>query len=84
MDIGLPGMVGYETARRIRRSRVNAQAKLIALTGWGGPTDREMAVQAGFDLHLIKPVEFRELLNAVEDLFAQQPSEGSLREASLV
>ncbi len=84
MDIGLPGMDGYETARRIRRSRVNAQAKLIALTGWGGPTDREMAIQAGFDLHLIKPVEFRELLNAVENLFAQQPSDGSLREASLV
>ncbi len=61
MDIGLPGMDGYETARRIRRSRTIAGIKMIALTGWGGPTDRDLAIQAGFDLHLIKPIAFQTL-----------------------
>lgn len=84
MDIGLPGMDGYETARRIHRSRIENQAKMIALTGWGGSADREMAIDAGFDLHLIKPIGFRELLSAVETLTTQQPADGSPREASLV
>ncbi|MGV3486506.1 MAG: ATP-binding protein [Planctomycetaceae bacterium] len=61
LDIGLPGMDGYEIARRLRRSS-SAEARLIAVTGWGGASDRELARQAGFDAHLVKPVPFHELL----------------------
>ncbi len=68
MDIGLPGMDGYETARRIRRLPELASCKLVALTGWGAQADREMAIEAGFDLHLTKPVAFRELLETVESM----------------
>ncbi|EMI17263.1 multi-sensor hybrid histidine kinase [Rhodopirellula maiorica SM1] len=68
MDIGLPSMDGYETARRIRRSRTITGIKMIALTGWGGPTDRDLAIKAGFDLHLIKPIAFQTLLDHVEAL----------------
>jgi signal transduction histidine kinase/CheY-like chemotaxis protein len=59
IDIGLPGMSGYEVARLIRRGPLPwARAvKLLALTGYGQPQDRDLAVQAGFDAHLLKPIE---------------------------
>lgn len=57
LDIGMPGMNGYETARRIRGRSDGADMKLIALSGWGQPRDRELSEQAGFDHHLVKPVE---------------------------
>jgi two-component system CheB/CheR fusion protein len=66
MDIGLPGMDGYEVARQLRRSKTFAKIKLIALTGWGSKQDRELASQAGFDLHLVKPIAFTELLEHVQ------------------
>ena len=59
IDIGLPGLNGYEVARHIR-SRDTAWAKkvtLVALTGYGRDTDREDALKAGFDCHLVKPIE---------------------------
>jgi CheY-like chemotaxis protein len=69
IDIGLPGLDGFEVARRIRQSQQAwaKRAKLIALTGYGQPSDREKAIEAGFDLHLVKPVEpdaLKELLDA--------------------
>jgi len=57
LDIGMPGMNGYETARRIRACGGGHVVKLIALSGWGQPRDRQLAEQAGFDHHLVKPVE---------------------------
>lgn len=85
LDIGLPGMDGYEIARRIRRQKTAAHARLIALTGWGGPQDRELAAQAGFDIHLVKPIVFRELLEHAE---GEHPADAlvgeSPRHASLV
>lgn len=54
VDIGIPGMSGYELARRIRATTVG-QLRLIALTGYGRPGDREAALAAGFDAHLTKP-----------------------------
>jgi two-component system CheB/CheR fusion protein len=75
MDIGLPGMDGYETARRIRRSQLGEGLKLVALTGWGRPTDRALATAAGFDLHLLKPVAFRQLLDHIIELRRQQLDE---------
>ena len=57
VDIGLPGIDGYELARRLRASLPNGTIKLVALTGYGLPSQRQRALDAGFDLHLVKPVE---------------------------
>jgi len=57
MDIGLPGMNGYETARQFRATPLLKDVFLIALTGWGGEDDRRQSREAGFDAHLTKPVE---------------------------
>lgn len=56
LDIGLPGMDGYELARRVRALNQPQLAQLVALTGWGRREDIEQALQAGFDRHLTKPV----------------------------
>ena len=74
LDIGLPGMDGYEIARRIRRLELNPQPRLIALTGWGGSVNRELAAQAGFDVHLVKPIVFQELLEQVDRTFEERAS----------
>jgi CheY-like chemotaxis protein len=57
IDIGLPGIDGYEVARRLREHPVGRRLRLVALTGYGLPEDRERAMAAGFDLHLVKPVD---------------------------
>jgi CheY-like chemotaxis protein len=58
LDIGLPGLNGYEAAMRMRLpAQGGARPTLVALTGWGQQQDRERAAQAGFDLHLTKPVD---------------------------
>jgi CheY-like chemotaxis protein len=56
IDVGLPGMSGYDVARAIRASLPNGEIRLIAVTGYGQPSDRELAMQAGFDTHLLKPI----------------------------
>lgn len=61
IDIGLPDLDGYEVARRIREQ--DAQVRLIAVTGYGQPDDRERALRAGFDLHVTKPVDIDVLQN---------------------
>jgi two-component system CheB/CheR fusion protein len=61
VDIGLPGIDGYEVARRVRKQCNNSQVKLIAVTGFGQPDDRQKAIEAGFDSHLVKPVKLEEL-----------------------
>ena len=60
LDIGLPGIDGYETAREWRR-RFGGSAMLVALTGYGSPQDKRKAQDAGFDLHLTKPISMPEL-----------------------
>ncbi|MFY3744788.1 ATP-binding protein [Anaeromyxobacter sp. Red801] len=65
IDIGLPGLDGYEVARRLRAARGRGMV-LIALTGYGQPDDRQRALAAGFDLHLTKPVEIEALRRAIE------------------
>lgn len=57
LDIGLPGMNGYEVARAIRAESLEPKPLLIALTGWGSVEDQKRAQEAGFDFHLTKPVE---------------------------
>lgn len=58
LDIGMPGMDGYEVARELRRMPQTRHATLIALTGWGDISDRARSHAAGFDHHLTKPAEF--------------------------
>ncbi len=58
IDIGLPGFDGYEVARRIRSASEVRGMMLVALTGYGTPEDRQRAEQAGFDAHLVKPLDF--------------------------
>ncbi|NOK23534.1 response regulator [Corallococcus carmarthensis] len=60
LDIGLPGLDGYQVAQELR-GRVASDAHLIALTGYGTPEDRARSEEAGFDLHLVKPVELVEI-----------------------
>jgi CheY-like chemotaxis protein len=60
VDIGLPGMDGYAVARYVRQN-LKRDVVLVALTGYGQPRDREMAAQAGFDVHLRKPVNVGQL-----------------------
>jgi PAS domain S-box-containing protein len=57
LDLGMPGMDGFEAARRIRALPVGATMTLIALTGWGQDRDRNLTREAGFDAHLVKPID---------------------------
>jgi len=57
LDIGLPGLNGYDAGRRIREERGDKKLLLVALTGWGQSDDKSRTRAAGFDLHLIKPVD---------------------------
>ncbi|HEY4374874.1 MAG TPA: PAS domain S-box protein [Burkholderiales bacterium] len=57
LDIGMPGMNGLEVARRLRARNASPRPLIVAVTGWGKPEDRSRVEEAGFDLHLVKPVE---------------------------
>ena len=61
LDIGMPEMDGYEAARRIRATAWGQKMFLIALTGWGKDEDKEKAKAAGFDIHMVKPVDYDKL-----------------------
>ncbi len=64
VDIGLPDVDGYEVARRLR-AKLGAGLFLVALTGYGQPDDRRLALEAGFDTHLVKPVDPDDLLEVL-------------------
>jgi CheY-like chemotaxis protein len=68
MDISMPQMDGYEAARRMRAEAWGESAILLALTGWGRKADVDSALAAGFDGHLLKPVEADAMLRAISDL----------------
>ncbi len=68
LDIGLPGMDGYEVARALRADPSLGGTRLVALTGWGGEEDRRRALAAGFDHHLTKPVDLGVLENLLRRL----------------
>jgi CheY-like chemotaxis protein len=65
-DLGLPGMDGYQVAAALRQDPALAQTRLIAISGYGQQEDQRRAREAGFDLHLTKPVEFAELQRLLE------------------
>jgi signal transduction histidine kinase/CheY-like chemotaxis protein len=75
VDIGLPGMDGYEVARRIRRDPLLKQVVLVALTGYGRDEDKRRAMAAGFDYHLVKPVNPDALQGLVSRLASAEPGE---------
>ena len=61
LDLGLPGMSGYEVCRRLRQQPGLNGMVVVALTGWGQEEDRRRSQEAGFDRHLVKPVDPEEL-----------------------
>jgi PAS domain S-box-containing protein len=69
LDIGMPRLNGYETARRIRSRAWAAHTQIVAVTGWGQETDRNRAREAGFHRHLVKPAD----LDALIDVMARVP-----------
>lgn len=69
LDIGMPGMDGHEVCRRIRLAPLASKPTIIALTGWGQQSDRQKSKDAGFDHHLVKPVDF----DALAALLARTP-----------
>ncbi|WP_198116317.1 PAS domain-containing hybrid sensor histidine kinase/response regulator [Massilia rhizosphaerae] len=68
LDIGLPGMDGYELARHLRAQPETSRALLVAITGYGQDSDRLLATEAGFDRHLVKPIDLDTLQAALAGL----------------
>jgi CheY-like chemotaxis protein len=72
VDIGLPDVDGYQVARRIRASPAGRQVILVALTGYGQPEDVRRALDAGFDAHVVKPVDPDTLTKTLAELPRKQ------------
>ena len=73
-DLGLPGMDGYEVVRRLRERMLDAIPVIVALTGYGRDEDRLLTSEAGFDGHLVKPVEFERLKELIDTHCTALPS----------
>jgi CheY-like chemotaxis protein len=76
LDIGMPKLHGYDTARRFRQEEWGRAIVIVALTGWGREEDRRRAEEAGFDGHLTKPVQASDLRELVERLLDRAPPQG--------
>ena len=74
LDLDMPGMDGYEVARRLRGQPRMAEALLIALTGYGEEEDVSRCREAGIDLHLLKPCEPEELRRVLDGRLADRPT----------
>jgi CheY-like chemotaxis protein len=72
LDLGLPLMDGYELAEQLVATMPNQPPVLVAVTGYGQPSDRERSDAAGFHGHIVKPVDFAELIELLDRLFAEQ------------
>jgi DNA-binding response OmpR family regulator len=66
IDIGMPGMSGYQVATAIRAMKFGGEVLMLAYTGWGTADDVRMAIDAGFDLHLTKPADAERLVRLVK------------------
>ena len=77
LDLGMPKMDGYETARQMRRRSWGERATLIAITGWGQQQDRQRTAEAGFDAHLVKPVSEYDLFQALAAADPGMPNVGA-------
>jgi len=78
LDIGMPGLDGYELARRIRAQSWGRSMVLVALTGWGQEADRRRSHEAGFDSHWVKPLDVDNFARYIERLFEQPKSRGGI------
>jgi len=67
LDIGLPGLDGYEVARRLGALKKERPFRIVAITGWGQEMDRIRSREAGFDVHLLKPVDMTELVKILNE-----------------
>jgi CheY-like chemotaxis protein len=76
LDLGMPLLDGYEVARRIRTQPWGKQTLLLALTGWGQDSDRRRSATAGFNLHLVKPVDIGRLMELLSQLQTAKSSVG--------
>jgi len=65
LDLGMPGMNGFEVARSLRERGITPVPRIVAITGWGKPEDERRTREAGFDMHLIKPVEESQIRQAL-------------------
>ena len=72
LDIGLPRLNGYDACRRIRAENWGKSLVMVALTGWGQEEDRARSREAGFDGHLVKPVDYRALMELLAALMPQR------------
>jgi CheY-like chemotaxis protein len=70
LDIGMPKMNGYEVCKAIRQQPWGKDIIIVALTGWGQVEDRRRSAEAGFDSHLVKPVQYSDLTKVLEQLAA--------------
>ena len=68
LDIGLPGLDGYEVARALRAMPKGKGLRLYAMTGYGQPEDRQRSLAAGFDVHLVKPIVPAELARLIDSI----------------
>jgi CheY-like chemotaxis protein len=78
LDIGMPGLDGYEVCRQVRKAAWGASMLVVAHTGWGKESDRRRVSEAGFDHHVVKPVDWSEQLGL---LSSRRPSRASGNEA---
>ena len=68
LDVGMPRMNGYEAARLIRQQPECAGVILVALTGWGQEEDKRRSHEAGFDIHMVKPIDYAAVEKLIEEL----------------
>jgi CheY-like chemotaxis protein len=68
MDLGMPGLDGYDACRRMRDRAARRRMRLVAVTGWGQDEDRRKSAAAGFDEHLVKPVRPESLIALLGDM----------------
>jgi CheY-like chemotaxis protein len=80
LDIGLPRLDGYEVARALRKRPQSKHALIVAVTGFGQESAREASAEAGFDLHLVKPIEVEQLIRTISDHPGLTPSVVGRRE----
>ena len=73
LDIGMPGMDGYETCRQMRKAQVVKRPFIVAITGWGQDGDKRRAAEAGFDAHLTKPADPEVLQRLLATTTAAEP-----------
>jgi CheY-like chemotaxis protein len=77
LDIGMPGLDGLETARRIRQQSWGKRAVLIAITGWGNDANKRESAEAGFDVHLVKPVDPMTIVSTLDKIDESKARRGA-------